>query len=388
MSLNIRDGRGKRRSRRLARRDLGWLIALAAAVPVLVAGYCLASPGARSAAPAGDVRDVLTGTVQAGATTPPAGPDVGGWGEGGYPMVAGSAAGGPGSTGTGNAAAGQAGGTSAAGTSAAGTSAAGTSAAGTAAAGAAAMTSVTSANWAGYAVTGAAGSFASVSSSWAQPAVTCGAASTFSSFWVGLDGDGTPTVEQTGTEADCSQGAASYQGWYEIFPNPPVFFPNPVQPGDAMSASVVSDGGGTFTLTLSDATRGWTQTTQQAEAAAQLGSAEVIAEAPSNGTVLPLADFGTVSFTGATVDNAPIGDSASLSELTMESAAGTALATPSALADGSAFSVTADTGAPVMGAAPVPGTGPADPASLGSGSGGGGASDGGGRRHPHHVLGF
>ena len=372
MSLNIRDGRGKRRSRRLARRDLGWLIALGTAVPVLVAGYCLASPGARSAAPAGDVRDVLTGTIQAGATTAPAAPDVGGWGEGGYPMVAGSAAGGPGPAGTGsagNGAAGQAGSASAAGT--------------------AAVTNVTSANWAGYSATGAAGSFTSVSSSWAQPAVTCGAAGTFSSFWVGLDGDGTPTVEQTGTEADCSQGAASYQGWYEIFPNAPVFFPDPVRPGDAMSATVVSDGDGTFTLTLGDATQGWTQTTQQAEAAAQLGSAEVIAEAPSNGSVLPLADFGTVSFNGATVDNAPIGDSANLSELIMESAAGTVLATPSALADGSAFSVTADTGAPVMGAAPVPGTGPADPADLGSGGGGGGgASDGGGRRHHHHVFGF
>jgi len=48
---NIRGSRVKRRSRRLARRDLGWLIALGAAVPVLVTGYYLAAPGARSAAP-------------------------------------------------------------------------------------------------------------------------------------------------------------------------------------------------------------------------------------------------------------------------------------------------------------------------------------------------
>jgi len=352
---NIRGRRVKRTPRRLARRDLGWLIALGAAVPVLVAGYYLASPGARSAVSAADVRDVLTGATRAG-TTPPGPPDVGGWGEGGYPMVAGPA--------------GQA----------------GNGPGGGAAPVTNTVTNVVSANWAGYAATGAAGSFTSVSASWAQPAVTCGAASTFSSFWVGLDGDGTPTVEQTGTEADCAHGAASYQGWYEIFPNAPVFFPGPVQPGDAMSASVVSSGGGTFTLTLSDATQGWTQTTLQAEATAQLGSAEVIAEAPSNGTVLPLADFGTVDFTGAAVDNAPIGDSASLSELTMESAGGAALAAPSALAGGgSAFSVTADTGAPVMGTAPVPGAGPAG---LGSAGGGGGAGDGGGRRHHHHVLGF
>jgi hypothetical protein len=240
---------------------------------------------------------------------------------------------------------------------------------------------VASANWAGYAATGAAGSFTSVTSSWAQPTVSCGAASTFSSFWVGLDGDGTPTVEQTGTEADCANGTATYQGWYEIFPNAPVFFANLVQPGDAMSASVVDDGAGSFTLTLGDATQGWTQTTQQAEAAAQLGSAEVVAEAPSDGTVLPLADFGTVNFTAATVNQAPIGVSANLSELTMESAQATALATPSALTGGNAFSVTADN----IGATPATGV---DPAGLGTAGGGGGASDGGGRRHHHHDLGY
>ena len=231
------------------------------------------------------------------------------------------------------------------------------------------VTDVASENWAGYAATGTAGSLTSVSSSWAQPAVTCGATDTFSSFWAGLDGDGTPTVEQTGTEADCAGGVASYQGWYEIFPNAPVFFSNPVQPGDAMSASVVSDGGGTFTLTLTDSTQGWTQTTQQAEPDAQLGSAEVIVEAPSNGTVLPLADFGTVNFTNATVDDAPIGDSANLNELTMESGSGVALATPSALTGGNAFSVTSDSGGTVT-------TAP------------GGGGGGGGRGRHHHDWGF
>ncbi len=233
------------------------------------------------------------------------------------------------------------------------------------------VTDVASENWAGYAATGAAGSLTSVSSSWAQPTVTCGATDTFSSFWVGLDGDGTPTVEQIGTEADCAGGAASYQGWYEIFPNAPVFFSNPVQPGDAMSASVVSGGDGTFTLTLTDSTQGWTQTTQQAEPGAQLGSAEVIAEAPSNGTVLSLADFGTVNFTNATVDDAPIGDTANLSELTMESASGVALATPSALTGDNAFSVTSDSGGTVTTA-----------------SGGGGSGGGGRGRHHHHDWGF
>jgi len=211
-----------------------------------------------------------------------------------------------------------------------------------------------SANWAGYAAAGQPGSFTSVSASWSQPAVNCGnAAQAFSAFWVGLDGDGTPTVEQTGTEADCSNGAAAggpgqsstvtNQGWYEIFPNPPVFYNNPVQAGDAMSASVTSNGNGMFTLTLTDTTEGWTQNTQQSEPNAQLGSAEVIAEAPSNGQqVLPLANFGTVNFSNATVDNQALGNEGqNLTAITMQ-AGNTALATPSALNGGNAFSVTWD----------------------------------------------
>jgi hypothetical protein len=231
-------------------------------------------------------------------------------------------------------------------------------------------------NWAGYAAAGNPGTFTSVSASWTQPAVTCAATNTFSSFWVGLDGDGTPSVEQTGTEADCDAGEAVYQGWFEMFPNAPVFYDNPVEPGDAMSASVVADGGGTFTLTLTDTTEDWTQTTNQTSDTAQLGSAEVIAEAPSNGTVLPLSNFGTVGFANVTADNAPLGNE-NPTALTMVSAAGVTEATPSALADGNAFTVTWDnSGTAPTTPAPAPAVGAPAPAV-------GGAPD----RHHHHWFG-
>ena len=128
-----------------------------------------------------------------------------------------------------------------------------------------------------------------------------------------------------------------------MFPNAPVFFDHPVQPGDAMSASVVAAGGGVFTLTLTDSTQGWTQTTNQTSDTAQLGSAEVIAEAPSDGTgaVLPLSNFGTVNFTDATVDNTAFGNE-NPSALTMVSASNVTEATPSALTGGNAFTVTWD----------------------------------------------
>jgi Peptidase A4 family len=328
------------------------LICAAAGVPVLVVGYAVATAhGGRAT----DTADVSTA---GGAHGPQDGAD--GWGRGGYTMMPGPAVASP--------------------------AAGGSAPAGGPAANAANAAATTSENWAGYASAGNPGQFTSVSASWTQPTVTCTAQGTFSSFWVGLDGDGTNTVEQTGTEADCDAGAATYQGWFEMFPNAPVFYNNPVTPGDAMSASVVANGGGEFTLTLTDATAGWTQTTNQASGTAQLGSAEVIAEAPSDGTVLPLSNFGTVSFANVTADGDPIG-SANASALTMVSAAGTTEATPSALSGGNAFTVTWDSNgtdaaqptAPATTAAPAP-TATASP----SPAAGGGVP---GRHHHHHGLG-
>ena len=62
----------------------------------------------------------------------------------------------------------------------------------------------TSTNWSGYAVTGANGSFHSVSASWTEPTATCTGSAKYASFWVGLDGFSSNSVEQTGTDSDCS----------------------------------------------------------------------------------------------------------------------------------------------------------------------------------------
>jgi peptidase A4-like protein len=275
-----------RTSGRRRRSTIYWLIALAATIPVIVVGFRFARPSPSHLATSADV------TSQ------------GGWGEGGYTMM-------PAPSGI----------------------------QGPAFANAAAAMSQ---NWAGYAVTGQSDSFTSVSAAWTQPTVTCSGAEELAAFWVGLDGDGTRTVEQTGTEADCDQPDTFYAGWYEVFPFAPVFYNNPVRPGDAMSASVVSDGGDAFTLTLSDTTEHWTQATKANSPGATLGSAEIIAEAPSEGdSVLPLGDFGTVGFTSATVNRDALGSEGGLNAITMASQAGT-LATPSSLSDGTAFSVAWD----------------------------------------------
>jgi hypothetical protein len=165
---------------------------------------------------------------------------------------------------------------------------------------------VTSSNWAGYAETGASGDFTNVTSSWVQPAGHCGSGDQHAAFWVGLDGYSSRTVEQIGSEVDCAGQYAEYSAWYEIYPSPAVAFSNKVQAGDQLAASVSYEGSGKFLLTITDSTQHWTRSATKSLARAARSSAEVIAEAPCctlKGDVLPLTNFGTASFSDATVNN-------------------------------------------------------------------------------------
>jgi hypothetical protein len=202
---------------------------------------------------------------------------------------------------------------------------------------------VQSTNWSGYAATGGNGAFTSISASWTVPAATCpSSAAQFSSFWAGLDGFNSASVEQTGTDSDCAGTTPSYYGWYEMFPAAPVVFANPVQPGDQISASVTFSGTETYTLVLSDSTRGWAQTITQNQPGLDRSSAEVITEAPSSaatGGVLPLADFGTVNYAGSQANGASLA-SQNPTEILMVDSGGTAEDSTSAIGSNGAFSNT------------------------------------------------
>jgi len=171
------------------------------------------------------------------------------------------------------------------------------------------FTTAQSTNWSGYAVTGANGAYSSVSASWTEPTATCTSRSAqYASFWVGLDGYSSNSVEQTGTDADCSGRTPEYYGWYEMYPAYPVNFSNTVRPGDAMSASLTFSGTSTYTLVLHDATQGWTQNIVKSQSGLARSSAEVITEAPSSSSgVLPLADFGTVSYSTSAANGSSLG---------------------------------------------------------------------------------
>ena len=66
-----------------------------------------------------------------------------------------------------------------------------------------------SSNWSGYAETGS--GFTSATANWTVPTVTASSGNTYSSAWVGIDGDGNSNLIQTGTEADYAGGRATYR---------------------------------------------------------------------------------------------------------------------------------------------------------------------------------
>jgi Peptidase A4 family len=197
-------------------------------------------------------------------------------------------------------------------------------------------------NWSGYA--GTTGTYTSVSASWTQPAGTCSGGDQYAAFWVGLGGySSSSRAEQTGSEVDCIGRTAQYYAWYEVYPSMSVNFSSTVKAGDHFNASVTYEGNNEFSLYIADTTEGWSHTTVQSLAGAARSSAEVIVEAPcctSSGGILPLTDFGAISFTGSDANGAAIGDARGLTEIIMVDSAGGDKDSISAISAGTSFSAT------------------------------------------------
>jgi len=218
-----------------------------------------------------------------------------------------------------------------------------------------------STNWSGYAVTGSVGSVTEIWGSWIVPSVagTCSSTDQYSSFWVGIDGFTSSTVEQTGTDSDCQGGSPTYYAWYEFYPAPSFIISGiTVNPGDKMGA-LVKFAGSSFTAAIEDFNSKQVFSTSSVVPGAQRNSAEWIAEAPSSFSgILPLADFGTASFgldytgiattsyanVGGTI--APIGSfGAAVQSIDMVDTSGHVIAHTSALTtDGTSFTVQRITG--------------------------------------------
>jgi hypothetical protein len=205
----------------------------------------------------------------------------------------------------------------------------------------------TSLNWSGYSATG--GAYTSVTATWTQPAVTARSKETYAAFWVGLDGDGSDTVEQIGTMGYTYGGRSYYTAWYEMYPDEMKEISLTVEPGDVVTATVRWLGSASYALELENQTSGRSFTTTQISSSAERASAEVIAEAPSDSVgVLPLATFGLVDFSACAVDGQTL-SAVGAASIDMVDSGGDVIAATSALdAAGDGFTVSDDFTAPTV----------------------------------------
>ncbi|HWG23136.1 G1 family glutamic endopeptidase [Actinospica sp.] len=172
-------------------------------------------------------------------------------------------------------------------------------------------------SWGGYAVTGE--TYDAVTGDWVVPSLNCSVTKGDVSFWSGLDGWTSSTVEQIGLDAVCTSGGKTqYNPWVEMYPANSIYFTETVQAGDTMTSSVITNGSGTFTLVLADPTRGWKKTYTKTLASAALSSAEVIIEAIGSQTIPPVPDFGSIEFGNVTANGQQLSGEGTLQTTNLE----------------------------------------------------------------------
>jgi hypothetical protein len=193
-----------------------------------------------------------------------------------------------------------------------------------------------STQWAGYARRAGA-PHTQASATWRLPAIACTHTNANASFWAGLGGIKSGSVEQAGVQALCRSGHPVYAAWWQLFPAPAAAVAIDVRAGDVIAVAVANPTGTQVRIDLADLTTGRHAHLTRPTPGARLTSAEIIAE--QNGdTIGPLSDFGSVTFTAARLDNHPLSQAGAYT-LDMVGSTGRPRAIPGPITSGSTFTV-------------------------------------------------
>jgi len=162
-----------------------------------------------------------------------------------------------------------------------------------------------STNWSGAVIeTPPSGqTFKSVTGTFTVPTITGSGAA---SAWVGIDGDTAQnSILQAGVDFEISGGRTTFTAWTEWFPNFASDISNfAISAGDKITVTVTASSTTAGTATLTNATKGKTVTISlraPSSSAALAGqNAEwIVEDFEENGSLVTLANFGTVTFTGS-----------------------------------------------------------------------------------------
>jgi hypothetical protein len=201
----------------------------------------------------------------------------------------------------------------------------------------------TSNNWSGYVASG--GPYTSVSGTWTVPQPVTPGAGGVGATWVGIGGVSSSDLIQAGTSDTVIHGQDRFESWIEGLPQASQQVPLAVAPGDSVTVTIEEQGDGTgmWQISITNNTTGQSYQTTVSYTSSH-SSAEWIQEAPTGSRgVLPLDNFGSVSFGAATttVNPQPLDLAhANAHPVTMVNASNEALAVPSSIgSDGASFTV-------------------------------------------------
>ncbi|KAG8882335.1 hypothetical protein FRB98_003768 [Tulasnella sp. 332] len=165
---------------------------------------------------------------------------------------------------------------------------------------------VYSSNWAGAVhYTHNAGTFNSVTGTFIVPTpkAASGSASGSASAWVGIDGDSCGTaILQTGVDFTITDGAVSYDAWYEWYPDYAYDFSGiTINAGDSITTTVTATSTTEGTAEIINNTTGEkvSKSLTSDSALCEQNAEWIVEDFEQDGELVTLANFGTVTFTHA-----------------------------------------------------------------------------------------
>jgi len=171
-----------------------------------------------------------------------------------------------------------------------------------------------SSNWAGAVWdTYPAGTFKSVTGTFTVPTPTGSSGS--ASAWVGIDGDTCGTaILQTGVDFTISGGKVSYDAWYEWYPDYAYDSSGiTISAGNVITLTVTatSTKAGTAVITNQSTGKTVTKSLTSSSALCEQNAEWIVEDYEENGSLVPFANFGTVTFSSAsaTTSSGSIGPS-------------------------------------------------------------------------------
>ncbi|OJT02605.1 Aspergillopepsin-2 [Trametes pubescens] len=168
-----------------------------------------------------------------------------------------------------------------------------------------------STNWSGAVINAAANTFKSVTGTFTipTPKEPSGGSGTHSaSAWVGIDGDTCGTaILQTGIDFTVSGTRTSFDAWYEWFPDFAHDFTGiTLSPGNSITVSVTATSrtGGTATIVNHSTGQTVSHTFSGQPALCEQDAEWIVEDFEEGSSLVPLANWGTVTFTGAAANGA------------------------------------------------------------------------------------